>query len=376
MRPAAFAVSLAVSVIPSGPAYAWTIDTFGADPCHERLTLGALDDAPEVVAAMVARVRATSVPVNEAAQSFVKQIVEEFSLQDRTPAEQFVLASFVAGAREPDTRGFSLARLPEARETHLVDGEQASHTLRTSVEDGPAGDLAAIADARGGIHQLVAAAGVQWAQSDPRVEARWDLSYYGTVTVQMFGPAYLLGEAMHGVEDAYAHVLRDADGRIVAVLNYVDPIQHASLYVESRDSLAHSDRLDECVTTASGAGGANGDDAGLARDAERFDRARAATAAFIRAALTAVTDAQAPAPPEPGVIDAVLDEVFAYHAGCNLENKYCDSADYPIALEGLSKPYSACVCSLRGDASASPWLVALLGLGLVTRGRRWAGRRP
>lgn len=364
------AIALAALLVTS-PALAWEILTPASDPCHERLMLGAFDaiDAPwsspgdpsleALLADLVERAEAQGVPGDRVTVAFVDDVAERYHFDEADGALRWVLASLVAGVRQPDTRGFAVIKLNETREIHVDDDNQADHSLRRSDHDGPAGILAAVRDARDGLVDRLHSAHALWTGAEaPIDDARWSFPYYGELEVEVFGPAYRLAQMGHTVQDAFTHTLRDEHLRIVTVLNFVDAIQgHLK---ESRDGIAHSGRLDHCDVSS--------DDF----DRARFAAARRATIDVMLAAHVALGETEAP----EGALDAVLDRVYSVRPGCTVKNDYCGTPWLEPAREEPTVPIRAWFCDAAAAQAGPGSLTVLALLGLWRRrARRGGGAR-
>ncbi len=357
--------ALLALLLPVG-AQAWEIEATSADPCHERLTLAAFDaiGAPwsadddaslaPLLDAMAARAEALGVPGDRATRAFIDAVAERFGLGELPAARRFVLASLVAGVREPDTRGFSPVKLNETRETHIDEAYQAEHALRRSGDDDASGMRVALDQAHAVLIARFAAAHALWNdRGDPVRGARWTFAFYGEQEVEVFGPAFRLGQMAHTVQDAFTHVLRDAELRATGVANFVEAIQ-GGLH-EMRDGIAHSARLDRCNVGES------------AEDAERFAAARRATAAVLAAAGEGM---QRPDYPR-GALDGTATPLFAAREGCGPANDYCDARWLDLAREEPTEPIRAWFCNAAPDVpgpAAPAFALAALGLWRLGRG--------
>jgi hypothetical protein len=333
------------------------------EACHEHIMLGSLQatQAPfgdssistaALLAHFVARAEDRSEIFEQGTRAFTDEISERFGLDDRSRAEQFILASFVAGVRHPDTDGLSVVKFNETRSLHLQDRNQPKHALRKSAHDHEAGD----ADS--------------WRSADgPLVAERWSFSFYGAVEVWIFGPAFQLGQASHVVQDAFAHALRDDHLRITAMGNFVDALQKG--YSEPRDGPAHSDRLDECDVENS------------VFDEMRVVEARDATATLLAATAAIFEGDGGPGALEDEIqkrVDPALDRAFAHRPGCSYDNDYCGSDWAPIADSDPTEPYELTFCSAeskKSRTSASDLLLvaALASVFLLWRMIRFRSRR-
>lgn len=71
------------------------------------------------------------------------------------------------------------------------------------------------------------------------------VEHYGRIEVEVWGPAYRLGLALHVLQDSFSHSIRTEDTlHVLQVLNYVDAFQ--GTIHQDVDGLAHSTALDQC----------------------------------------------------------------------------------------------------------------------------------
>ncbi len=325
-----------------GVAQAFTILTPVSEACHEDITLEALEAVPELMAALVARATELGVPGDERTQAFIKSLSNTYDLEG-DPATRYVLASLIAGARNPDTKGFALVSFNETRHTHIEGDAQAAHTLRRAGHNGVEGQRAAIEEARGEIEGRLAKARAEWKEeSEANPRTRWTFPFYGEQDVRVFGPAFRVGELAHTMQDSFTHALRDDEFRIVDVLNFVDPVQGS--HSIPRDGLAHSDRLDEC-------------DDSKTLDRRRMDQAREAS----RELMAAMADELDTERSEGEVFGPILDARMILREGCDAENDFCESPWLEHAREGATEPIRLWFCTTTpGSTPEAPWALLLL----------------
>jgi hypothetical protein len=371
-------------------ALAWTLPSMAeafyilspkSEACHERLMLGSLQAAPApfgdsptsteiLLEHFAARAGTDGVPSDDATSAFIDEISERFGLQEHTLAEQFVLASFVAGVRQPDTDGMSVVKFNETRHIHLHDENQPLHALRQRDHNDEAGNAQAISASRQIVVDRVESAVASWrTPAYTYAVERWSFSFYGEVDVRVFGPAFQLGRASHVIQDAFAHAFRDDQMRITSVANFVDALQ--GRYFEQRDGPSHSDRLDECDVEQS------------AFDEMRVIEARDATAELLEATTVIFGDGDSSLSLKAEIekrADPALDRVFALTTGCTYENDYCDSEWTSISNSDLTEPYDLSFCSAdsptkRPGASTALVAAALASVFLLWRFLRSRSRR-
>lgn len=353
-------------LLSAAPAGAFEIDSALSAPCHELLTLGALDvlDPPAgtdddlpldgLLADLVEAAERQGVPEDARTAAFVRDVATSYGFEEVSPAARWVLASFINGVRLPDTRGLPLTRLRDIRELHLIGSEQPRHTLRRPEDDGPEAERALLDAARAIVRAEVEAARKDVREGGGEDVATWSLSFYGDFDVHVFAPAWRLGRALHTVQDSYSHTFRDESGAVVSVHNFVDPVHHSDDYRTAVDGFPHSDRLDQC-------------DLDDPSDAARFAAAREASVRVLDAAWRVLPRAEA----DFSELDVVLEEIYAYRPGCRLANDYCDNPSVEVAREGVSGPLKVWFCT---SADLPPGgvvgVAVLLALGLLRRRRR------
>ncbi|MBM4378810.1 MAG: hypothetical protein FJ086_05840, partial [Deltaproteobacteria bacterium] len=335
-------------------ARGFALKTAFTDPCHESLALYAwsryLVDLP---------LEGTPLPPPGAWRALADELARTYALSPETDAERLVLLSLLLGVRAPDSEGYALTDLENIRVVHAHPDAQAPHALRRLEDDGPAANAAALDAAHAFIREQVRLA--REALARPGAEqfhvARASLDYYGTVEVPTWAPVFHLGQALHAVQDSFAHSLRSEDHqRVLHVLNYVEAI-HGTLQ-EERDGLPHSQTMDTC-----GVG-----------NAPLVQAAADASLDFVVAAL-----GEDLLGGDTTAVDAVLDRWMTPEEGCTAANRYCEAPWLTFAAQDYTRPYLARAlgCSVAGGgawgALAAGWAVLRLrrkaraasGLGLL-----------
>lgn len=233
---------LASTALPA-PAAAYTIGTSFTSPCHEELTLEALSRVtlPSLAVRYEEGARWPRVAAHVA-----RQLDRDAGLD---PAADATLLAALLGVRWPDLEGASPAHLAALRHVHLSDDAQARHFLRRSDHDLQTGNPDAVRAAQDRLRLLLTASAEAYARDpDGRLLEPvpvW-LEGYGTTEVEVWMPLYLLGQALHLVQDSFAHTYRSDDGRsILAVQNYVEAV--GGEYEVDRDGPRHSIALDACT---------------------------------------------------------------------------------------------------------------------------------
>lgn len=363
LRAAAAPLLAAALLLLPRSAAAFSVGTGFSDWCHERITVDAYDD--EFWRFPRERI---PLPDDEVWRDLADALDDRFGLPAEEPEYRFVFLSLVIGVRHPDTEGHSIANPGALRTAHASPESQYPHALRAPADDGPAGDLSALAGARAALEAELeqARAALALPAADQIRPATIYLEFYGWVDVPVWAPAWHVGVALHVLQDSYTHTLRSADLRTVLhVLNYADAI--AGGLDEARDGLPHSKAMDRCT----------GDAAPLA------EAATAASIDFLIAVREELGFGRG------GVIAAVLDERLAWQPGCDAGNAYCGTPWLTLARREPTRPYleEALGCSAApfalpigagGPANGRAALLPLLLGGaalLAARGRAAARRR-
>jgi uncharacterized protein (TIGR03382 family) len=337
-----------------GAASAYSLKSGFTESCHEKISVGAYLE-------VVPRLDPEGVPIPDSEEwdKLSTGLIESLDLEARypeivEPEKRLILISLLIGVRAPDTEGHSVSNLRGLRRLHADPSPegQYAHALRGPGDDGPEGDAAAVAGTREIIVGLFrdAYASTRRAPEDQIVTAHTYLDFYGRVPVEVWEPAYLLGRAVHAVQDSFAHTIRSDDlTRVIHVMNYVDAI--AGDLDEPVDGLAHSETMDAC----------EGDNEPVVAAALR------ASAETIAGGALAVRTGDAE------IVSAVLDRWLVHQPGCTAANDYCGSKWAAYARREQTGPYLEEIvgCATTGGRAALPWL-ALLGVAWLLRRRRRA----
>jgi hypothetical protein len=366
------------------PAGAFTIASGFSQSCHERLGLAAMavviEDLP-----LDGLVVPSDGLWRDVAAELAPLILDGAGLAAATTftdAQKFLLFSLVVGIRSPDTGGHSVANLDDLRREQIDPSPDAQHLhcLRAPAEDGFAGDTSVLRGSEALIRQALSEAAVALANGHVQTSAPLYLDFYGQLDVEVDMASYLIGRAMHTLQDCYAHTLRSADARTVyTVLNYIDAVD--GNLVEARDGMAHSDTLDDCENPAL---------------APLVTRATAVSAALATATVALATSADATlldagfGACAAGETETSTCEWMSYNpacqpdaqppdvaACCSATNAYCGSPFLTVAREKPTQPYVkevlSCAASARGAQPAAlswPALAALAVLLCWLRRRR------
>ena len=363
------------------PAGAYTIASGFTESCHERIGFAAiavlLDGLPldKVVLPADGLWRDVAAQLEPA----VLDSAGLAAVGTLTDAQKFVLFSAVVGIREPDTGGHSVSNLDDLRRAQVDPSpdSQHLHCLRAPAEDGFAGDTDVLRGSEALIRAGLSDAAAAMAADEATSSVPLYLDFYGQLQVDVDTPSYLVGRALHTVQDCYAHTLRSADAMTVfTVLNYIEGVE--GTLVESRDGMDHSNTMDDCrrpelaplveraaavssaLAAAAVALAANGDgtliDKGFAPCAA--GETQPATCAWMQYNAACAPDAQ-----PPNVAGC-----------CSQANGYCGSPFLRVARESLTQPYVKEVlsCAVAPRARTS-WravaVVLLLSLWVLARRR-------
>jgi hypothetical protein len=340
-RGAAVALALAVLLAP-GAAQAFTVQSPVTDGCHEQITEAALGG-----------VRAMGEGPAIAADANDQALIDDLPFDVEPDMREVAAASLLIGVRDNDLKGSLPTELDQLALVHGDPSKQEEHCLRAPGDDEPTGSADALARCRAFIRAraLEALAGLD-ARSVPdpsvRVDLDVSLSLRGRVTASLPLFWVRIGQAMHALQDSFAHTYRTPSGEEVTVdLNFIDYAD--GTLVVSRDGPPHLMPLDDC----------NAGD-GL-RDRNKA-LATEASADLLLAALDPATSSAEKAT----AIDGVLDAYLGYSPGCTIDNAWCDAAE-----NAYSNP--SCGCEAAGAAQGG-WL-ALLGLAGTLAGLRARRRR-
>lgn len=342
------ALGLAATVATTPRANAFTIESVASEGCHERITSEALR-----------RVRADTefAPPIEPTQD-EQALIQDLQFGPEDDMMDVGAVSLLLGVRDNDLRGRGSDDLTSLAQVHGDPDTQDQHCLRAEDQDEPGGTDAAIDACRAFIQERVSSA-LDGLSSDGlplsgvRAELALHLAIRGDVDAQL--PAFYvrMGQALHALEDSFAHSYRTEDAkRITVSLNWLELISEE--LQEDRDGPPHSGDLDVC------------DDADELRMLRR-ETATDAAEALLRAVLGPGSRSD-----KLAATAAVLDEYLAYEPGCTFDNMWCNAPE-------AQYNQSACSCRTVGDHNpVGAWAVLTLGLVVGLRRRAlWirAGRR-
>ena len=312
-------------------ASAFEIESPVSESCHEDLTLDAAS------ASMFPAFAQAPTPTDEQRRAMNDLV---FSLPRHDP---WTLALLI-GVRSNDIGDRAPTDVTSLIHIHDDPKQQDAHCIRRQEDDGPEGDVGALAACRAFIIGELEVGGLLEDDLDlvTTEPVRSFFRFRGKYTIQLPRFAYRLGRAIHAVEDGYAHAMRDPEsGNVRSVLNWVDAFGGSS-YDEARDGYPHLSGLDDCLRTD-------------AVQVARLSHAREASTAIFLAIAT-------PGAGRRQRVEAAVDAALTLIPNCTPANDYCSAPeiDEPTDLR-----------SFGCDANGTPASL-LFGLGLlalVTRRR-------
>jgi hypothetical protein len=337
-------------------AEAYSTDSVLSDPCHERMTVKALQavrrDLPQL-----ARLPA---PTRDE-----QALIEDLPFDLPPDLRDVAAATLVLGNRDVDVHGNEPNDLDQLALIHGNPDTQREHCLRRPEHDEPDGARLALSDCRAYIQERLQSASVAIGSDGlPDMSHRMDfeavLQLRSDVVTSLPRFWVELGRALHTVQDGFSHTYRSLEDprRVTTVLNYVEVVEET--HDESRDGPPHSSGLDRCQDI---------DD--LRR--ERLGLAVDASYDLMRALL----DPAGGQAERLARADAVLARYLTLDesANCTAENGWCG------APERLYAEQRGCVCAAAGTSSAggstAPLAagVAVAAGAAARRARRGRARR-
>lgn len=315
----------------SDHASAFSIETSITAGCHESITASALRGVRAIVP------NASPIVPDDNELALIDDL--PFTLDD--DLRDIGSASLLIGARDNDIKSYGVIAIDAISQIQSDPLTQHEHCLRSVGEDEPGGTESALLDCKQFIRDRVHRAmdGLDAAGApDPkqRVSIPLVLSVRGLVSASL--PVFYLrmGQALHALEDGFAHTLRTSDGmRVTSALNYID-LANGTID-EQRDGPPHELQLDRC------------DDLDELR-ARNHHLAIAASTDMLQAALDPSLDRGE----KERAVEQVLNRYLSFEPGCTFANGWCDAPE--IAL-----PAPGCGCVVAGTSGGS----GSLGLGLM-----------
>jgi len=296
--------ALAMLVAVATPARAYTVETAVTTGCHEAITMSALRDA------RIATKAAAPLPLvtgDDRAMEADLPYTPDGDMQD------LGAIALVLGVRDNDLKGASAEDLDELAIIQADPAKQDEHCLRSSSDVEPNGTTESLAQCRAFIlGKVTSALAYLDAAGNPDANNRMTLQVTlvirGQANVPLPGFYVNMGQAMHAVEDSFAHSFRATEtGDITATLNYVN-LADGTLNQEVNGP-PHRIGLDECT--------------GLDADREaKLVHAEWASRALLLAALGPGTQQQRIAK-----ANEVLDMYLGYKSGCTYANNWCDAPE-------------------------------------------------
>jgi hypothetical protein len=325
---------LLLACLSATPSWAFKIASVVSPACHERMTLRAI--AGLGLATQQRLVVAPVETVDERLARYFERLVPVLSGPSASPR---VLNSFFVGVRHPDIEGVESIDTNGLRTIHLQPNDQELHFLRNRSTEGDVGNREAIRLGREAILRLVEESKQAFDAESGREQLveTW-VDGYGRVRVRVSTPAFILGKALHALQDSFSHAYRTPDLRRIAVVQtYIDAFRRD--YNEQRFGPRHSDSLDTCTAP---------EVAPIEQAAT--DASRELVEAAERYWLTG----------DRRSVDETVDRWFAPESGCSFGDGYCAS---PWVALGRRLETSGC------SVGSSLWPL-LLALGPFRLRRR------
>ena len=293
-------------------ARAFTIDTIVTRGCHEEMTAAAL----RTVRAELPT--ADPLPPSREDRAFIDDLA--FTAPD--DMKDLGGATLLIGVRDNDLEGQDGNDLTRLALVHGDPRAQRKHCLHAGAAPEPEGSIAALADCRAFILDRLAEAleGLDDAgRPDPtrRTSLPVYLGVRNRVDVSLQTFYVRIGQAIHAVQDSFAHSYRTNDAAAVtAMMNWFDQVNGG--YDEATDGPPHTTELDRC------------DDPDDLRHARRLLATETATT-VLRIAL----DPARSRDQKMADVAARIDEWFRYEQGCSAENRWCDAPERDFASSGV-----------------------------------------
>jgi hypothetical protein len=231
---------VASSLAWSGTSRAFTIQSALSEGCHEQMTVSALRTVRGALGTAV------TITPDRNEQALIKDLPFELP----SDMNELAAASLLVGIRDNDLKGRAPTEIDQLATVHGNPDNQEEHCLRAEADDEPNGSAASIARCRAFIHDRAMSAVDALAADgtpDPNVRDQLDVSLALRGRVKASLPAFWIraGQAMHALQDSFAHAYRDASGKKVnAALNWIDVVNKVE--VESRDGPPHKSDMDKC----------------------------------------------------------------------------------------------------------------------------------
>jgi hypothetical protein len=330
---AAAALTAGIGLAPS-PASAFQIETSQTSGCHEGITLDALaqvgwPDGREPP------------PLDDTDQ----RIADDLPFDLPAEAEDPWTVALLIGIRHNDVRALDPFDLPGLAVLHGDPARQAEHCLRTEQQDGAQGDALALADCRAFVLGQVAQALIGSdgeVDMDRRILVETHLKFRGSIQLDLHAYPFLVGRALHAIQDSYTHTFRNAaTEEIRTVLNWVEGNLDGSSD-EERDGHAHVSQLDLCGSTPA---------------QERRRGWAVAASADLLSALAAPAGSRGERLERAA---AVFDDHTQREPGCTAANTWCDAPEASLSTS----------CAAGGGSGAGAACAVLVAILFMGRRRR------
>ena len=342
----------------TSPAWAFKIGSSFSDPCHEWITLfGFFSDGEQAIVPSNAFVN------YEADESLVWLQIAEYLEKELnhtfdSDVDRFLAISLIIGVRYPDQEGYALSDLSNLRDVHMASEGQEEHALRAPEHDHDDGNQESIAEMRQFILSQVDLAYEAFQRSrseggritkqdirDQSITVDFWLEHYGIIKVPVWEPLFIMGKAVHALQDSFAHTYRSDDTlQIYAVGNFIEAFNPE--YNEATDGPRHSNHIDSCTYK---------DVFPLRDSAVLATRELFLAMKAYFAVLPTQEEERAQARQQ---VESVLDKWLSYQSGCGLSQDYCDSKWVSIAKKDETEPLLGCAVFSKTNGSV---LFFLLG---------------
>ena len=326
-------------------ASAYALDSAVSSGCHERISMAAL---------RTTRAQLATAPAIEPRVGNDIALISDLPFTIDPDMKDVASAAFLIGVRDNDLKGRSSGEVEQLAAVHGNPESQREHCLRAIEDDEPGGSIHALETCRAFIKEKIIDAldGLDangFPEAKHVVGVSVTLSLRGRVTVDL--PLYWvrIGQAVHTLQDSFAHTFRTPDRlRVRTVLNWIEYVNGGE--IESRDGPVHRNGLDQC---------------------DKLDDLRTLNLAVATQAsvdlLHATLDPALSREAKLAAVDATLAKYLTYEPGCTEANGWCDAPErqYQVA--------PSCGCSSIGTSSGGVIAggVGVLGLAfLVARRRR------
>lgn len=341
--PALAQCTIALSVLAgAGSAHAFVKE------CHQGITTDVLDVGPWPLAAAPPKL---SRPYLE--------LKYELPMDVAPHVDDLWTLSALIGNQFNDGSSFDAKDIVALAEYAAKPDAQREHCLRHHADDGPQGDVSALAACKAYILEQI---GIGLGDGDtPDMNAmevvKVHLVFRGKADVPVARFAFHLGQATHALQDGFTHTFRSPDYRHVrTVLNWVDWLRGGDSYDAARDGFEHVIALDNC----------GGSDRG-------HERRQAATQATAELAAAVASDEGGRAG-RLARAGAVFDSWFQIDQICTAANRWCDAPEQKLVSRFACSLSEARAPSAHDAAVEIGW-GALLALMAVRRGRPRTRRR-